>query len=237
MVSASADLTACVCVGRLIWNSAANTCGCSNAQTMVIIGNASTTQCVTCSAIQFGRNVANSTSCNCLGTGLVFNPLNGTCACPAGSIILPNFTCAACPANSPVYTTYECLCPQGSIWTTANVCLECGSSAIPNSVPLLGTNFACVCATGFIWDVMTLSCISSTSCNTATANCMRCPGGATARALSTTSVRNLAGGAAVQILQNGTFTNYNQIRNFMCPCSTGFMWDALRLGCYANGLQ
>lgn len=66
---------------------------------------------------------------------------------------------------------------------------------------------------------------------------MRCPGGTTAGTLATASVKNLARGAAVQVLENGTFTNYNQIRNFMCLCPTGFMWDALRLGCYANGLQ
>jgi hypothetical protein len=205
---------------------------------MIISGNAASTLCITCSSILYGGTIASSTSCSCQGTGLVFNSSNGgSCSCPATSIILPNFTCSACPAGSTQYTAYECLCSPGYIWSSTQGCLQCGSSAIPNSITSGGTNFACVCSSGYIWDVMSLSCVASTVCVTLSASCMKCPGGAAAKTLNAATSKNLGGGAAVQVLLNGTFTNYNQIKGYQCTCASGTSWDSLRLRCYANGLQ
>jgi hypothetical protein len=107
MIGASADLSACVCVGKLTWNSATRTCGCSNSS-LSIIGSGLSTQCISCSSILYGKSIANSINgCACLGSGLIFNSsAGGSCSCPANSIILPSFTCLACPSGSTPITAY-----------------------------------------------------------------------------------------------------------------------------------
>lgn len=236
VIGASADMTACVCVGKLVWNKITSTCGCTNSS-LSIVGVGINTQCISCSSIPYGKtNPSSSTDCSCLGTGLIFNTSIISCTCPANSIITSSFACFACPSGSSPMTPYECLCPIGSIWNIASgSCTQCGSSSIPNSLPNGGTNFACICNTGYIWDVMTQSCTSSI-CTTASTSCMKCPSGSS-RTLNASSSKNLIGGATVQALLNGTFTNYNQIKGYQCTCQTGFSWDSLRLRCFTTGLK
>jgi hypothetical protein len=103
----TADRTACLCVGKLVWLNASSTCGCSN-NSQIIIGSGYMTQCVSCSSIQYGATTAASpTACKCLGIGLVYNSsCGGSCACPVNNIILPSFTCLACPAGTTPLTPY-----------------------------------------------------------------------------------------------------------------------------------
>jgi hypothetical protein len=234
----SADHTSCACMGRLVWLSATSTCGCSN-NSQAIVGSGATLQCVVCSSLQYGgATTTSATVCSCLGTGLTFNSSNvGSCSCPTTSILLPSFTCLACPAGATPLTVYECLCPPNSIWSYDKTnCAQCGTADVPNSLSTGGTNLACLCNVGYTWDVMTQSCILSTTCATVTASCMKCSSG-TASSLNSTAARNLFEGSTVQNLLNGTFTNYNQIKGFQCKCNTGFSWDSLRLRCYTTGLQ
>jgi hypothetical protein len=65
---------------------------------------------------------------------------------------------------------------------------------------------------------------------------MKCPSG-TASTLSSATARNLNQGTNIQILLNGTFTNYNLIKGYQCTCTTGYSWDSLRLRCYSTGLR
>jgi hypothetical protein len=94
---------------------------------------------------------------------------------------------------------------------------------------------ACLCNSGFIWDVMTLLCIPSSSCLTVSASCMKCPTGI-ATTLVSANARNLYLGILVQGEINGTSTNYNQIKKYQCPCSSGYSWDSQRLRCFTTGL-
>jgi hypothetical protein len=50
---------------------------------------------------------------------------------------------------------------------------------------------------------------------------MKCPRGDSAFALNAQESKNLTQGALVQALINGTFTNYNMIKGYQCPCPTG----------------
>jgi hypothetical protein len=150
--------------------------------------------------------------------------------------MLPSFTCLACPTGSSPLTHYECQCPINSVWHYANkTCVQCTSSAFTNSLPSGGTNFACLCSTGYMWDVMTQTCILSSTCSTASTSCMKCPSG-TASTLNKASAHNLTEGVVVQNLLNGTFTNYNLIKGYQCSCSAGYSWDSYRLRCYTTGL-
>jgi hypothetical protein len=239
MVGASANLTACVCVGQLIWNSATMTCGCTKS-TLSIIDSGVNTKCVSCSSILYAQPVANSIAgCTCLGTGLFFNvSCGGSCTCPANNIILPSFTCMTCPPGSVQFSAYECFCPTGSIWSIGGTtCITCGSEGLSNSIPSGGTPFACACSSGYIWDVMTLSCISVSACSKVTASCMKCPSGSATTITAAAAKIGLAGGATVMALTNGAFTNYNQIKGFKCPCPTGYTWDAMRMRCYHSVLK
>lgn len=142
-----------------------------------------------------------------------------------------------CPNGTVPLTPYECRCPLGSIWSYSDQnCLQCGSLLIPNSLASDSTNMACVCSTSYIWDVMTQSCILSSSCTGASSSCMTCPSGS-ALATNPSTVRNLRLGSTIQGFLSGSFTNYNQISGYQCPCSTGYLWDSIRLRCFASGLQ
>lgn len=177
-----------------------------------------------------------SINCSCFGS-LTFNSANqGSCSCPSGNIILADITCQSCPNNSVLLTPYECLCSSPNIWIYATkTCVACGSNDIPNSLSTGGTNLACVCTTGYIWDVMTQSCILSSSCLTG-ARCMKCPSG-NATALNSAKAKNFTEGTTVKKLLNGTFTNYNLLKDFQCSCSAGLTWDLLRLQCFDSRLQ
>jgi hypothetical protein len=221
MVGASADLKSCVCIGKLTWTSGTSTCGCTSPTTTIIVGTAYSTQCVTCSSIQFAGTVATLTTCNCIGVGMTFSSALGSCSCPANNIILPNLNCAACPDGATPYTPYECLCAPGYVWIPAKGCIQCGSSTLTNSLPNGGTNFACACSSGFTWDVMTLGCIATSTCaTTPTASCMKCPSGVATALTAATLKKDLLGGTAIQVLLAGTFTNYNQIKGFACTCAS-----------------
>jgi hypothetical protein len=65
---------------------------------------------------------------------------------------------------------------------------------------------------------------------------MNCGGGINATLLNPTSSRNLSQGATVQQMLNGSFTNYNILSAFQCPCGAGNSWDALRLRCFNSNL-
>ena len=184
---------------------------------MVIVGTNFDTRCLNCSSIPYATTVASLTACNCIATGMTFNSNLGTCNCPDNNIILPNLTCSACPTGATPYTPYECLCAPGFVWIAAQGCLQCGSTALPNSLSTGGTNFACACSSGFIWDVMTQGCIAHT-CKTATASCMKCPSGS-ASPLVSAKAKILVGGEAIKVLLAGSFTNYHQIKGFQCTCA------------------
>jgi hypothetical protein len=65
---------------------------------------------------------------------------------------------------------------------------------------------------------------------------MNCGGGINATLLIPSSSRNLSQGATVQQMLNGSFTNYNILSAFQCPCGAGNSWDALRLRCFNSNL-
>ena len=236
MVGVSADQKTCVCVGKLAWIPSSSTCGCTS-NTQIILGSGASAQCMACSSIQYGSAVINPTTCSCLGTGLSFNSTgNGSCSCSVGNIILPNFTCFACPGGSTPLTSYECLCPTGSIWVySSQSCVQCGGNSLPNSLASGGTAMACLCASTYIWDVMTQACVLANTCTTVAPACMRCPAGS-ASTLVASAARNRAMGATIRILLNGTFTNYNQIKRYQCTCGAGMSWDSLRLRCFLSAL-
>lgn len=237
MLGFSADQTTCICVGNLVWIPSQSGCGCADS-THVIVGNGSNAKCISCSSVQYGGAPINSTACSCLGTGLFFNSTgNGSCSCPEGSIILPNFTCSACPCGTNPFTPYECLCPTGLIWVYSSLsCEQCGGSSLPNTLASGGTAIACICASSYMWDVMTQSCVPANNCTTINPEDMRCPTGSASN-LDTPTARNLSQGTTIQSLLNGAFTNYNKIRTFQCTCPYGFSWEPLRLRCFDSTLQ
>jgi hypothetical protein len=205
----------------------------------VIVTILSTSQCISCSSVQYGAaTAADSITCNCLGNGLVYaSDCGGSCSCPDNNIILPSFTCFACPAGATSLTSYECLCPTDSFWNYANQnCTQCGTSDVPNSLSSGGTSLSCLCSAGYIWDVMTQTCVLSTVCTTVTAGCMTCPSGAASN-LTAASAHNLTGGTLVLNLLSGPFTNYNQIKGYKCSCKSGYSWDSMRLRCYTTELK
>lgn len=193
--------------------------------------------CITCSSLPYTSSAINKTTCSCLGTGLIFSS-NGGCSCPSSSILLPNFTCLSCPTGSTPLTSYECLCILGSVWIySSRTCRRCGTTDIPNSLPFGGSRMACQCSSNYTWDVMTQTCIISSICLTPSPSCMNCGAGLNATILTPSSARNLSQGATIQQMLNGTFTNYNILSAYQCPCAANSTWDALRLRCFNFNLQ
>lgn len=230
--------TACNCVSpNLVWNPASAACICANS-TQIIVASGSTYTCRDC----LGRYTLapnGLTTCSCLGTGLVFTPSSagGACACPAGNILLSNFSCFRCPnTTSTVSTTYECRCNNAnSIWNTYLLrCQVCGGAEIPNSISGGGSFLTCRCRTGFIWDVVTQSCITTCTANNST--CLACnyytETTGEAFALNSSNSRTLTGSSTVQQALNFAYTNFGTLRNFQCGCISGQIWDPIRLRCF-----
>ena len=229
----------CKCVSsKLLWDSVAGMCNCGNVN-QIIVGTGSSAFCSTCSG-QYSISPNSTTTCSCLGTGLVFTASRtaaGSCACPKYSILLYNFVCFACPSSTTTPSTpYECPCPTGSIWN--NYLLTCQAcTAIPNAKT--GTNLACNCSTGYIWDMISLTCISNTACTGP--SCMNCAFSGLLMAVGSaattvTSVKTLTGGSSIEKLINLTYTNYNSIKGYQCACLPGSAWDTVRMRCFDTAL-
>lgn len=95
---------------------------------------------------------------------------------------------------------------------------------------------ACQCTTNYIWDAMTQTCILTSLCLTPSPSCMNCGVGLNAAILIPSSSRNLSQGATIQQMLNGSFTNYNILSAYQCPCAASTNWDALRLRCFDSNL-
>lgn len=212
-------------------------CNCGNVD-QIIVGTGNSAFCSACSG-QYSISPDSTTTCSCLGTGLVFTTSKttaGACACPKNNILLYNFACFACPTTTTPSTPYECPCPSGSIWNNyLSTCQAC--SSISNAKT--GTSLACNCTTGYIWDVISLTCIANTACTGA--SCMNCAFSGLLMAVGTaattvSSVKTLTGGSSVEKLVNLTYTNYNSIKGYKCACLPGYIWDTIRMRCFDNRL-
>lgn len=66
-----------------------------------------------------------------------------------------------------------CLCADPKIWDNIKkTCVTCGTSAISKSTTQTFGGIACGCIAGYLWDIMTNTCIRT--CTLASINCMNC---------------------------------------------------------------
>jgi hypothetical protein len=96
---------------------------------------------------------------------------------------------------------------------------------------------ACKCKSGYVWDVMTLTCI--TDCTSNSAACMSCnfpEASGSAIALNSATAKQLTGSKTVLAAVKLSYTNYAAISSYQCPCVTGFSWDSVRLRCFDSNL-
>jgi len=206
----------CACSSPMAWNSTLKSCSCG--ANLILQVSGSTYSCVS--------NIVTNVTTN--------NPVT----CAAGSIILPENKCLTCSSGSTI-SKYTCACSTlaspWSIWDDINKrCAACGTTAVPNSMAGY-YGVACRCVGGYIWDVMTNTCIRLSS--TYTMTCSSIPdvlANSASLPVSQVAVRNLAGGSDIQTLYSYAGTNYFSISSNACPCSSGFSWDSYRLRCFSN---
>jgi hypothetical protein len=115
---------------------------------------------------------------------------------------MPNFTCSICPTLVTL-NNFTCSCSTSSspnsIWNDlTETCVACGSTVLNSVIGDYGV--ACQCVTGYIWDVMTNTCIfncTSIGCTIHCGNIFNVLIGSKAVAVSSVLVRNLAGGSTI----------------------------------------
>jgi hypothetical protein len=118
--------------------------------------------------------------------------------------------------------------------------VKCGPTVIPNSKTTFVNYLVCQCNTGYVWDVMTQTCITPCNVTASGTACMNCNipysvGNATAfnpTLSNSTNNFTLTGSNIVRPLINVTSTNYASIKDYICPCALGYRWDSTRLRCF-----
>jgi len=233
-----ATTTTCACLSpSLTWNTTSGTCGCSVVS--IIYAQGTNYSCVLCNSAVYAVNRLNITTCNCIDTTFSWTGTN--CSCPAGSIIGANFKCLVCPTGV-IINNLICNCSTAaspySIWNDiTKTCVACGTSAVPNSVAgFFGV--ACQCVAGYIWDVMTNTCIVSCPSTGCTITCNKISyTSLTLAALPVTSVtvRNIVASASatIQAFYLAAGSDYSSINSMACPCSSGMYWNSITMRCYS----
>lgn len=135
---------------------------------------------------------------------------------------------------------FECKCASDSFWNdNLFICVKCSSD--PNSKSA-GNALSCICKTGYIWDVISNSCISP--CAAGDMTCLDCTAvintDGSAAVLASTLANNTRaafdGSDAILKLVNITTTNYGKISKNQCQCLEGFIWDGSRMKCLSQNL-
>lgn len=135
---------------------------------------------------------------------------------------------------------FECRCSSDSFWNDNQfACAKCTTDTNAKSA---GNALTCICKTGYIWDVISNSCIPP--CTAGDSTCLDCTALANtdgeAAVLSSTLANNTRaafdGSDIILKLVNITTTNYGKISKNQCQCVEGFIWDVSRMKCLSLNL-
>lgn len=245
----------CNCVSSsLKWDATKGVCTCPDSK--VPYGKASSLKCATCK----GPNVVGTllesdpSKCTCpteLFTYSISTAGVPSCTCIAkNSIVTFAQECLVCPAVvaegglGVIATAHECKCTNTFYWSWGeNICKKCSEDL--NAKTTGGNNVACVCKTGFVWDVVTQACIEP--CAAKDATCLACSGlansdGADAVLASTKAAStriNVAGADAIKALlvNSAVPTNFAFLSTYQCGCAENFLWDPVHFKCVSNTLN
>ena len=247
--------TECNCVSpALKWDATKGVCSCPDSK--VPYGKTSSLKCTTCS----GPNVVGTlletdpSKCTCpteLFTYSISNAGVPSCTCTDKNSIVSFaqecVTCAAAVAaggiGSPL-TGHECKCAITFFWSwTDNACKKCADDL--NAKTTGGNNVACVCKTGFVWDVITQACIEPCAANDGT--CLACAGltnsdGKDSVLASTKSASTriaVAGADSIKALLTNSAvpTNFAKLSVYQCGCADKFLWDPVHFKCVSATLN
>jgi hypothetical protein len=155
-----------------------------------------------------------NTSCLCTLPN-VWNVAGQTCACSSLQITLYNKTCVTCAALSQFATEqldpFNCKCANKNLfWDNIKLtCVDC--TKLQNGLSK-STELTCNCAKGYIFDVLTNTCILP--CNQAGINIQKCLNCSALASINTASTTTIAYTGNLT-LSNGSLINsqYSFLKN------------------------
>lgn len=237
------------------WNATLGICNCTDNK--VPYGKGAAIKCAACKGgnIIGTLNEIDVNKCACPSTDFNFTiSAAGVPSCICGlknSIVTLAQECKECTAviaeggTGILATAHECKCAPTFYWAwKTNECLKCSADA--NAKTTGGNNVACVCVTGYVWDVITQSCVEACAANDYT--CLACADipntdgtdAVLASSLPASSRIAVAGADTIKALLSNTAipTNYPKLLSrFQCGCNENFLWDPVHLQCVSSTLN
>lgn len=138
---------------------------------------------------------------------------------------------------------FNCKCPAGSVFRDFTFeCVSCSSISNTDGSKTTASPYACNCASGYLWNILTFTCDPNTCTTPSCTYCSSKMAGVVAASqliirTSNEATVSMSGDSAFALQASTDSPLYNIFSNYKCVCGSNYVWDVSRRRCFLKSVN